>query len=107
MNNLMFKGDLLTADFEEKTMTFEIENDMVVQAGNYTIIPTDIYERLVNGVEQNDIKCNKHIVIGSALNTERKMTDAAKAMHDFGIAAKKLIESDEYQEAMKKIKRFT
>ena len=48
MKNLIFKGDLITADFEEKPMTFEIENDMVVQAGNYTIVKTDDYEKLVN-----------------------------------------------------------
>jgi len=70
MKNLIFKGYLITADFEEKTMTFEIENDMVVQAGNYTIVRTEDYEKLVNGAKQSESNCNIPLVSGSALLNE-------------------------------------
>lgn len=48
---MIFKGDLVTGDFQEKTMTFEIEGDMTLQGGNYTILPTKIYEELVSGAK--------------------------------------------------------
>lgn len=39
-------GDLVTGDFAEKTLTFEIEGDMEMQAGKYAIVPNDDYQKL-------------------------------------------------------------
>lgn len=49
MSKMIFKGNLITGDFQDKTMTFEIEGEMTLQGGNYTILPSKIYEELVNG----------------------------------------------------------
>lgn len=88
MKNLIFKGDLVTADFEEKTMTFEIENDMVVQAGNYTIVRTEDYEKLVNGVNsKHDPALNIAVV-----NNRRELFDNFYKWHDSLTVA----ESDEH-----------
>ena len=34
---MKFTGQLITGDFEENTMTFEIEGEIVLQAGKYNI----------------------------------------------------------------------
>lgn len=41
-------GKLITGDFEENTMTFEIEGEMILQAGQYAIVPIDKYIKLNN-----------------------------------------------------------
>lgn len=46
-------------------MTFEIKNYMVIQAGNYTIVKTDDYEKLVNGVDSE----RKALYIGGVINS--------------------------------------
>lgn len=51
MSKMIFKGNLITGDFQDKTMTFEIEGEMTLQGGNYTILPTQMYEELVNGAK--------------------------------------------------------
>ena len=38
---MKFIGKLITGDFEEKTMTFEIEGEMILQAGEYSITKID------------------------------------------------------------------
>jgi hypothetical protein len=48
MKTLRFYGKMITADFEEKTMTFEIENEMVVQAGDYVMLTLSDYANLVS-----------------------------------------------------------
>jgi hypothetical protein len=42
-----FKGNLVTGDFQEKTMTFEIGGEMILRAGSYAIIPIDDYNELM------------------------------------------------------------
>ena len=34
---MRYTGQLVTGDFEENTMTFEIEGEMILQAGKYSI----------------------------------------------------------------------
>ena len=41
-------GTATTGDFEDNTMTFEIEGDMTLCAGKYAIVPIEEYNRLVN-----------------------------------------------------------
>jgi hypothetical protein len=38
------KGKLITGDFNEKTMTFEIEEDFTLQVGNYFLIREEDYK---------------------------------------------------------------
>lgn len=42
----MFKAELLTGDFSENTMTFEIKGEMTLQAGDYVIFTKEEYEKL-------------------------------------------------------------
>ena len=43
----MIKGEMITGDFEENTITFEIDGKMTLQAGNYVILKQDEYDALV------------------------------------------------------------
>lgn len=48
-----FKGTLVTGDFTDNTMTFQIGGDMVLQAGEYLIISKDeIHRRIVQLEEE-------------------------------------------------------
>ncbi|KKK76035.1 hypothetical protein LCGC14_2867750 [marine sediment metagenome] len=38
------KGELITGDFHEKTMTFEITGDFTLQVGNYFLIREEDYK---------------------------------------------------------------
>lgn len=38
-------GEMLTGDFQEKTMTFIIEGEMELQAGRYAIVPIEKYNK--------------------------------------------------------------
>jgi hypothetical protein len=38
------KGKLITGDFHDKTMTFEIDGDFTLQAGNYFLIREEDYK---------------------------------------------------------------
>lgn len=68
MKDLRFYGKMITADFDENTMTFEIENEMVVQAGDYVILTLKDYAELVNGVEKStEPALNMQNVINSGL----------------------------------------
>ena len=40
-------GEVVTGDFEDNTITFEIEGAMTVQAGKYAIVPIEEYEKLI------------------------------------------------------------
>ncbi len=38
-------GSLISADFEEGTMEFEIDTEFFVQAGKYALVPLEEYEK--------------------------------------------------------------
>jgi hypothetical protein len=46
-------GELVTADLHEGTLTIEVGETMIAQAGKYAIVPIEDYERLVNGVDES------------------------------------------------------
>lgn len=41
----MYKGKLISADFEESTMEFEIEHEFSIKAGQYIIFSVEDYEK--------------------------------------------------------------
>ena len=43
-------GELVTADLHEGTLTIEVGEEIIAQAGKYAIVPIEDYEKLVNGV---------------------------------------------------------
>ena len=43
-----YTGQLVTGDFEENTITFEIEGEMILQAGKYTIARIENESELKN-----------------------------------------------------------
>lgn len=45
---MKYTGQLVTGDFEENTMTFEIEGEMILQAGKYTIARIENESELEN-----------------------------------------------------------
>ena len=42
----MYEGKLISADFEESTMEFEIQHEFTVRAGDYVILTKEEYEKL-------------------------------------------------------------
>ena len=40
----MFKAELVTGDFSENTMTFEIKGEMTLKAGEYVILTKEEFE---------------------------------------------------------------
>jgi len=50
-------GTMITGDFGENTMTFEIEGDMILKAGKYAIMTIEEYEKLINQTDK--IKCSE------------------------------------------------
>ena len=42
----MLKAELVTGDFSENTMTFEIKGEMVLKAGEYIILTKEEYEKI-------------------------------------------------------------
>lgn len=42
----MIKAELVSGDFEENTMTFEIEGEMILKSGKYVIMPCPKIETL-------------------------------------------------------------
>lgn len=41
-------AELVTGDFEENTLTLEVDGEMTLKAGKYAIVPFDEYQKLVN-----------------------------------------------------------
>lgn len=52
-------GELVTGDFEENTLTIEIDGEMVIQAGRYALVPIDDYNQLVKN-------CDLAVVVGQS-----------------------------------------
>jgi len=44
-------GELLTGDFEENTMTFEMQGDFTLKAGEFAIMPIDEYKQLLENAK--------------------------------------------------------
>ena len=68
----------------------------------------EVYGEVANGDDKStDPALHKHIVKGSALKAPLTFKQAAQAMHDFGIAAKKWLESEEYKKVSDAVKRVS
>ena len=52
--NVQF-GESLTADLEENTWTFEMNEDMNVSAGEYAIMPKEQFEKLISALDINSV----------------------------------------------------
>lgn len=52
--NVQF-GESLTADLEENTWTFEMNEDMNVSAGEYAIMPKEQFEKLISAIDINSV----------------------------------------------------
>ena len=53
-----YTGRLITGDFEDNTMTFEIEGEMTLQAGRYKIVQIEVGNQVKNNVGLADVsKC--------------------------------------------------
>ena len=57
-----YNAKLISADFEESTMEFEIQHEFTVKAGDYVILHKADYEKLVSGVESENGKLPPHII---------------------------------------------
>lgn len=45
---MKYTGQLVTGDFEENTMTFEIEGEMILQSGKYEISQIEVGNQVKN-----------------------------------------------------------
>jgi hypothetical protein len=52
---MKYIGKLVTGDFEENTMTFEIEGEMTLQAGKYKIVQIEAGNQAKNNVCLADV----------------------------------------------------
>jgi hypothetical protein len=50
-----YTGKLITGDFEDNTMTFEIEGEMTLQAGRYRIVQIEVGNQVKNNVDLADV----------------------------------------------------
>lgn len=53
-------GDLITGDFKEKTLTFEIENDFIIKSGKYAIIEQETFKELKRALNSCVMSMNVH-----------------------------------------------
>ena len=44
----MYKAELISGDFEDNTITFEIEGEMTLRAGDYVILAKEEFEKNEN-----------------------------------------------------------
>lgn len=63
LTNMKYAGELLTGDFSENTMTFEIDGEMTLQAGKYNI------EQIKEGDQEIDLDPNDLVETKDALNS--------------------------------------
>ncbi len=47
-------GELVTGDFEDNTLTLEIDGDMIIKAGTYAIVPIEDYNKIRTLQQQKD-----------------------------------------------------
>lgn len=53
-----YTGRLITGDFEDNTMTFEIEGEMILQSGRYKIVQIEVGNQVKNNVDLANVsKC--------------------------------------------------
>jgi len=50
-----YTGRLITGDFEDNTMTFEIEGEMTLQAGRYKIVQIEVGNQVKNNVDLHNV----------------------------------------------------
>ena len=84
---MKYTGQLVTGDFEDNTMTFEIEGEMILQAGKYRIEQIQIGNQVKNLGIANVSNC--------ALFEKEKLISnmCGSFRHDFGLLPK-LIQED-------------
>ena len=66
----MKKADLISGDFEDNTMTFEIEGDMILKAGKYIILTEEEHKNLsLSSVSKRTFRKAKpsDIVVGNTV----------------------------------------
>lgn len=52
-----YNGKLISADFEESTMEFEIQHEFTVKKGDYVILHKSDYDKLVSGDNSEPATC--------------------------------------------------
>jgi len=55
-------GQALTADFEQNTFTFEMQKDYTVHAGEYAIIPRELYDEIRNDLVKLKQELSKELL---------------------------------------------
>lgn len=70
-------GTAITADFEEKTWTFEMDENFKVTAGEFAIVDKILYDQLIQSVEDLAIHCQEldmeSIFLSNVLVTVKKL----------------------------------
>jgi hypothetical protein len=61
-DNMKYTGKLIAGNFEDNTMTFEIEGEIILQAGEYTIIRNGI-EKLVTDEDLTSISNQRKLLL--------------------------------------------
>ena len=69
-------GDLVTADLHEGTLTIEVGEEIVAQAGKYAVVPIDEYKKLVS----DDNTEQKALHIDSVMPRRLTAENGAKAL---------------------------
>jgi len=49
-------GTLLSGDFSEKTLTFEMDSDFFIQAGEYALLKKDDYDEMVHELSELKVR---------------------------------------------------
>ncbi len=90
-----YTGRLVTGDFGDNTMTFEIEGEMTLQAGRYKIVQIEVGNQVKNNVDLADVGglLLNDIHVDYFENVECEIDGEMKDMHEYRI----LVEPDSKQ----------
>jgi hypothetical protein len=69
------RGKLISADFEESTMEFEIQHEFVAKTGEYAILRKEDFEKLISCFDPKDLKS-----IAPGLGVWLEMTNKKKSL---------------------------
>ena len=84
---MKYTGQLVTGDFEDNTMTFEIEGEMILQAGKYEISQIEVENQVKKLGIANVSNC-------ALFENEKLVSNMCISFrHDFGLLPK-LIQED-------------
>ena len=59
----MYKAKLISADFEESTMEFEIQHEFTAKAGDYVILTKQEYESELNKLNLDCVSNRRELLI--------------------------------------------